>query len=713
MNSIQPSVFGRIFTAHRFLDINPQGLVLSNKTQTTTLSWRDLTSPIRYEYGVLGQTLRLNTESKQYRIWMRAYGSNRVFKAHTDMLWVKSNIAVLNEVLSEINQFAHTQFLRQSYVADIKKQVDEQYKRWLPWIKSSDVLAPVSTQIKLLEQYSQWSDSLTRFFQHKYTQSQLKRYHDFFNGVETNPLTEQQRRACIIDDDNNLVLAGAGTGKTSVLVARAGYLVNSKQANYNDILLLAYGKQAACEMDERIKLKLGTESIKAATFHSVGLTIISEVEGKPPKISKLAENEKAKIKWVEGCFESLANAKPQYAKALVNYINNTLYAVKSDLKFSIAKPNHIALLKEIKASGHLTKLATLFSQLISAYKTANITLESDSKQIQQAWKLLKPLLANYNHYLRTQGEIDFDDMIIKALDYVNTKKFTSPWRYIMVDEFQDISPLRATLVKALRDNKSNSSLFAVGDDWQAIYRFSGADMRLTTEFPAHFGFTTQTLLDKTFRFNNKIGEVAAGFIMKNPAQLAKDIRSVAKVSKPAVSVLKTLNNGSAKNQKIAELNNGAIKYLLKGIKANSGKPATVYLLARFRFQLPLQADINALQQEFSALHIECDTFHGSKGKEADYVIILAMNGGAFGFPSTKPTSQILEALLPAKDNFAHSEERRLFYVALTRAKHKVYIITDDSNRSSFVDELINEHKIEVLELKNKAVAKAITQVQTA
>ncbi|MFP3675454.1 hypothetical protein SB724_21805, partial [Bacillus sp. SIMBA_031] len=76
-------------------------------------------------------------------------------------------------------------------------------------------------------------------------------------------------------------------------------------------------------------------------------------------------------KWVEGCFESLANAKPQYAKALVNYINNTLYAVKSDLKFSAAKPNHIALLKELKASGHLTKLATLFSQLISAYKTAN------------------------------------------------------------------------------------------------------------------------------------------------------------------------------------------------------------------------------------------------------------------------------------------------------------------------------------------------------
>ena len=435
--------------------------------------------------------------------------------------------------------------------------------------------------------------------------------------------------------------------------------------------------------------------------------IISEVEGKPPKISKLAENEKAKIKWVEGCFESLANAKPQYTKALVNYINNNFNDVKSGFELSTAKPNHIALLQEIKAGGYLTKLATLFSQLISVYKTANITLENDSKQIQQAWKLLKPLLANYNHYLHTQGEIDFDDMILKALDYVNTRKFISPWRYIMVDEFQDISPTRAALVKALRDSKPRSSLFVVGDDWQAIYRFSGADMRLTTEFAAHFGFTTQTILDVTFRFNNKISEVASCFIMKNPAQLAKQINSLSQVTKPAISILKTANVVSSKNTKIAELNNGALAYVLGAI--NTNKPAVVYLLARYRFQLPTKADINALQHTFSSLQIECDTFHGSKGKEADYVVILGMHGGQFGFPSTQPSPAMLEALLPAKDLYAHSEERRLFYVALTRAKHKVFIISDDNNRSCFVDELINEHQIELKELKNIA-SKVVAQV---
>lgn len=700
MNSIPASVFGRLFTPQRVVAINKQGLLISNKTQTIKLNWCDLTSPIYYQYGVLGQTLRFATHSERYCVWMRAYGSHRVLKAQTDQLWVNNNIESLNQLLESINQFSHHQFLRQSYVANIKQRVKQQYSRWLPWIKKSEALALVSTQIKLLEQYSQWSDSLTRFLQHKYTQTQLQRYAGFFDNIEANPLTNSQRRACIIDDDNTLILAGAGTGKTSVMVARAGYLVKSKQANYNDILLLAYGRQAASEMDERIKTKLNTQAIKTVTFHSLGLTIITEVEGKPPKISKLAENEKAKIKWVEACFESLANAKPQYTKTLVNYINNNLYDVKSEFEFSAAKPNHIALLKEIKTGGHLTKLATLFSQLISVYKTANKTLESESKQLQQAWKLLKPLLANYNHYLHTQGEIDFDDMILKAIDYVTAGKFKSPWRYIMVDEFQDISPTRASLIKALRDSHPNGSLFAVGDDWQAIYRFSGADMRFITEFAAHFGFTTQCILDVTFRFNNKIGDVAATFISKNPAQLTKDIRSLTHVAKPAISVLKTANTKASTNTKIAELANGALAQVLQAI--NTHKPATVYILARFRFQLPSRADIQALQRAFSSLQIECDTFHGSKGKEADYVVILGMNGGQFGCPSTKPVPAILEALLPAKDTYPFSEERRLFYVALTRAKHKVYIISDDNAPSCFVDELINDHQIELKELKNKA-----------
>ena len=189
-----------------------------------------------------------------------------------------------------------------------------------------------------------------------------------------------------------------------------------------------------------------------------------------------------------------------------------------------------SLLESLKETGRITVLAALFSQLLSLYKAAYLTdadevdvikRSLDGKQTTQALALLKPILSNYNAHLQQRGEIDFDDMIIKAIEYVESVKFKSPWRYIMVDEFQDISQPRARLVKALRDSNKGSSVFAVGDDWQAIYRFSGADIKLTTEFATYFGFTTQTALDLTFRFNNKIGEVASAFISKNPRSLIK------------------------------------------------------------------------------------------------------------------------------------------------------------------------------------------------
>ena len=121
----------------------------------------------------------------------------------------------------------------------------------------------------------------------------------------------------------------------------------------------------------------------------------------------------------------------------------------------------------------------------------------------------------------------YQDMINKALAYVQNGQFQSPWRYIMVDEFQDISEPRARLVKALRDNNKTCSVYAVGDDWQAIYQFSGADVKLTTQFASYFSAipqsTTQSVLDLTFRFNNQIGRVATDFITKNPEQIKKSI----------------------------------------------------------------------------------------------------------------------------------------------------------------------------------------------
>ncbi|MGJ8691435.1 MAG: UvrD-helicase domain-containing protein [Thalassotalea sp.] len=842
MSVIASSIFGRIFPKKLSVVINDDGLTLTDKKNTQLIKWCELITPVSFEFGFFGQTICFATASQTCKLTLMAYSSDYLFKTQCDQHWVKANLLKLNTLLNKITTTVNKRFLRQSTANKIKAIIAEEHARWLPWIKTSKALPLVSKQIQWLDKYANWNDALTQTYQEKYIHEQLHQHKLFFDKVESNPLTARQRRACVIDNDNNLLLAGAGSGKTSVMIGRAGFLVVSGQAKYEDILLLAYGRKAADEMDERIQSKLATDKIKASTFHSVGLNIISQVEGAKPSVSVFAEDEKAKTRWLQTCFESFIENNLTYRALVLNYFNKYYFVEKNDFDFKtlgdyyqylndndirslkgdkvksfgelyianwlfyhgidyqyeaqyqfdvktigyqqykpdfylpeynlyieyygIDKQGNTApyidqdayhagiawkkatheqyntqcialtygqhkqgkllsaletalsnadvkcemlpaesILSSLKETGRITVLAELFSKLLGLYKVAYldesaekkiIKQAKDPKQITKALQLLKPIMAAYNKRLSESGEIDFEDMIVKAIGYVKSGAFKSPWRYIMVDEFQDISEPRARLVKALRDNNQGSSVFAVGDDWQAIYRFSGADLRLTTGFKQYFGFTTQTELDLTFRFNNKIGDVASAFITKNPHQLNKTITSITQVSAPAISLLRKTANTQHQHS-LPEVSNGALEDVLQAIHSKVCKPVTVYLLARFWFQLPNKSDLQALYAKFPLLKIESQSFHASKGKEADYVVILGLTKGKHGFPSEKATPPILDALLPQQENYAYAEERRLFYVALTRAKHRVYIIADMANASCFVHELMNDHHIELNE----------------
>lgn len=849
MECISSSVFGRFFGIPTVIKISDSGVVIEVKNRLIKIQWQELIVPPVFHLSFFGQILSFKTANKNYAFTMLAYKSKGLQKSNCERLWASANIKRVETLLTTIKNITTNRYLRQSNVERIQLAAHQELKRWYPWIKKSKGLASVVKKIQLLEKYAKWNDTLTSFFQQRYVKEQLDQHKLFFDQVETNPLTERQRIACVIDDDNNLLLAGAGTGKTSVMIGRAGYLVASQQAKYDDILLLAYGRKAADEMDERIQDKLTTDKIKAATFHSVGLNIIAQVERGKPSLSVFAEDEKAKTKWVQNCFEALVENHTEYRALVLNYFSKYYYVEKNGFDFNtlgdyyqylndndirslkgdkvksfgelhIANwlfchgidyqykaayqvevktversqykpdfylPEHDvyieyygideagntapyidqdeyhadiawknathkqyntrcitltyaqhkqgglltklenaladlnighellptqSLLASLKETGRITVLAELFSKLLGLYKAAYldesaerevINNAADAKQIEKALQLLKPIISSYNNHLAKQYEIDFEDMIIKAIEYVESGLFKSPWRYLMVDEFQDISEPRARLVKALRDSHKGSSVFAVGDDWQAIYRFSGADIRLTTQFEQYFGFTSQTALDLTFRFNNKIGQVAANFISKNPTQLNKTIASLTQVSTATVSLLRRGDNAKAEHQSsLMELSNGAVDDVLQAIYSKACKPVTVYLLARFSFKLPSYTDIQKMCAKYPLLKIEAQTFHASKGKEADYVVIMGLQKGKHGFPSEKATPPILDALLPPQDNFPHAEERRLFYVALTRAKQRAYIIADMANTSCFVQELIAEHEIELDEFTTES-----------
>ena len=229
-------------------------------------------------------------------------------------------------------------------------------------------------------------------------------------------------------------------------------------------------------------------------------------------------------------------------------------------------------------------------------------------------------------------------------------RFISPWKHILVDEFQDISPQRAALLAALRKQNSQTTLFAVGDDWQAIYRFSGAQMSLTTAFHENFGEGDRCDLDTTYRFNSRIGEVANRFIQQNPGQLKKPLNSLTNGDKKAVTLL----------------DEGQLDALLDKLSGYAKPEERILILARYHHMRP-----------------------ASKGQQADYVIIVGLQEGSDGFPAAARESIMEEALLPPVEDFPDAEERRLMYVALTRARHRVWALFNKENPSPFVDILKN------------------------
>lgn len=683
-----------------------------------------------------------------------------------------------------------------------------------------------------------WQDDDLHKLRLSYVTRQLQRYTDFFDAVERQPLTECQREACVVDEDNNLVLAGAGTGKTSVMVGRAGYLIKSGQAQASEILMLAFANKAAAEMQERIDHRLGKCGISVSTFHKLGKEIIARVEGQQPSLTPLAEDDSALALQVNQWFEEhLKN--PAYQQLTIKYFQRHLYpaanpfdfesegayfdyilandirtlkgeAVKSlgeclvanylfkqgiEYKYEPAYehrtasplyrqyhpdfylPEHgiyveyygidregntapyvdrekyhegmawkrqlhaeegtrlielyhyellegrlfdaidaqlaalhveyqplpqEAVLATLREFGAISDFATLLADLLKRYRAncyeqgqveAAVANTNNPEQVDAALSLLQPILNDYQALLHSEDLIDFDDMIGKAIKYVREGRFRSPWRYILVDEFQDISEARARLVRYLRDAAKGCSLFCVGDDWQAIYRFTGSDLSFTTAFQDKFGTTKVTALDLTFRFNSGISDVATRFVLQNPVQVKKQLKTLDKVKHPTVSLLREDNRSRQNTDEPSRL-----EKVISRIADIAEPGSSVYLLGRYGFNLPDRKELQKLAARYRSLALECHTVHASKGKEADYVIVLGLETGKFGFPTGKTTHPLLEALLPPSEGYPYAEERRLLYVALTRARCRAYLIADMAVASVFVVELLKgEYEIDLNE----------------
>jgi len=646
-----------------------------------------------------------------------------------------------------------------------------------------------------------------------FIQNELKRNNDFFDDVEDHPLTENQRTTIVVDEKNNLVVAGAGTGKTSTIIGKAGYLLKNNHVKPDELLLIAFAKKAKDEMFERGREKIKLD-LNVHTFHSLGLSIIGQVEGRVPSLSDLSTDRLKLSNSIHNYIEKRSknigfltklnsyfafhktpyrsefefNSKGDYidylreqeirslkgdlVKSLEEleianflYINGIDYVYEQEYKvptantehrqykpdfylpekgiyiehFGVDKNNKTApfvdreqyladmewkrnlhkentttlietyswqksegvlleslaeelgnynvafnkikpeqLYNELNQLGVVHPFTNLLGTFLNLYKSSRYNLNElytraetlDNPQRYRAFlDIFRIILEEYQNELGDQ--IDFNDMINKAENYLKTGEYQSNYKYVLVDEFQDISYSRYSLLKSLLDSNSISKSFCVGDDWQSIFRFTGSDISIMSKFNEYFNPSETMSLDKTFRFNNMLCDVSTKFILQNPNQIQKTLSTHIESTEPAVTLYWTDN----------EINE--IRPILDNIF--EARHCTVFILGRYNHQRP--ENLRDLQRTYPELEIEYYTVHSSKGKQADYVIIIGLTSEKYSFPSQIEDDPVLNLVLSNKESIPNAEERRLFYVALTRAKKHVYLLANRKSPSSFALEL--------------------------
>lgn len=814
--------------ATRSVTITDEGVEFGSREGIQYFDWIALTRPPRAELLWFMPMVSFSTPRGTSRLCFASRQHRDLAWQHLTQAWYAPRIAQVSDHLERFEAFlAEPRYIRSSHWAPIEHKL-KIWGRTLPPVPDEGAINPQARdQLTAAKQLVDNMGKRLAQAREAYIEYALAEHKTLFDTVESQPLSLKQRRACVVDEDNNLILAGAGTGKTSTVIGRVAFLVQSGQAKPEEILLLAYGSTAAAEMRERLEKRLGVKGVTADTFHALGRRIVETFEGKKSPISPMATDGALKEKFVEGTFKSLQHNDAEYRELLLTYFKHWLYPVRNPFDFktlgayyrflgdndvrtlkgeavkgfgecdianflfangveyqyeavfhtpeqssdrSLYRPDFFltesgiyiehfgtdrnghtapyidqakyqadmewkrkvhmlksttlvetfhyekqegrlldvlkqrlvgagvalnplpaeAVLETLREFGAISKFSEVLAQMLSLFKAANLSgpellglvdKSAYPDQVRAALLLLAPLLNAYELKLKAandgSGEVDFDDMINKAIGYAAEPDFVAPWKYIVVDEFQDIANSRAQLVQALRLKCGDASLFCVGDDWQSIYRFAGSDITFTSDFEARFGATEINDLDKTYRFNNLIGDVASRFVMQNPRQLVKHIKSHTQATQPTVSLLRT--------SKDAE---GAVAQVVDRISRIAEVGSSVYFLARFGFDLPGEDKLRQLSRRYGNLKFKEDTIHRSKGKEADYVVLLGLKKGKYGLPSEMVTHPLIDALLPKAEEFPHAEERRLFYVAITRAKHRVCLPVDMRSCSPFVLELL-------------------------
>ena len=428
--------------------------------------------------------------------------------------------------------------------------------------------------------------------------------------------------------ENTLVVAGAGSGKTFTIVNKIKYLLDNNIYKENELLVISFTNESVNDLKRKIDYNLDI-----MTFHKLAITLINNPD---MKIS----NE-------------------YYLKYIINeYFNSYGKYNKKQNK----------LIKRILQEMDIDNLKKLIFTFINLYKSNYndinylLNLYQKSKFINKIYfKIILEIYHIYNQELKASNLYDFNDMIKIATNNINNNIIKTNYKYIIIDEFQDTSLNRFKLIDAIM-KQNNAKIFVVGDDYQSIYRFSGCNLDIFLNFNKLVSNLNIINLDYNYRNPKEIIDVANSFIMKNKNQIKKETICLKNINKP-IKICFYKNKRTAIEKILKYIDT---KYLILG-RNNTDKDL-----------------FNVQDKPFL-------TIHKSKGLEEDNIILINLTNNNNSLPSKIKNHKIINKLIKT-DYYPYEEERRLFYVALTRTRNNIYLLVPKSNYSIFIKELMKNYK---------------------
>lgn len=428
--------------------------------------------------------------------------------------------------------------------------------------------------------------------------------------------------------ENTLVVAGAGSGKTFTIVNKIKFLLDNNIYKENELLIISFTNESVNDLKRKIDYNLDI-----MTFHKLAINLIN--------------NPNMKI------------SNEYYLKFIINEYFNS-YGKYNKKQNKLIK----RILQEIDID-NLKKLIITFINLYkSNYNDINylLNLYQKSHFINKIYfKIILEIYHIYNQELESSNLYDFNDMIKIATNNINNNQIKTNYKYIIIDEFQDTSLNRFKLINAII-KQNNAKIFVVGDDYQSIYRFTGCNLDIFLNFNKLVNNLNIINLDYNYRNPKEIIDVANSFIMKNKNQIKKETICLKNINKP-IKICFYKNKRTAIEKILKYIDT---KYLILG-RNNKDKDL-----------------FNVQDKPFL-------TIHKSKGLEEDNIILINLTNNNNSLPSKIKNHKVINKIIKT-DYYPYEEERRLFYVALTRTRNNIYLLVPKSNYSIFIKELMKNYK---------------------